>query len=198
MFSDPIVLAAVILVSLTSTYNLIAKDWRHCILALALQYIGIFLLVDTFWPVEMAAAKMVAGWMAGAVLGIAVADAPDIWQDSMKSISFGPIFRILTAVILSLTITSLVLHAETWFPMISLPIKWGSFILIGFGILQLSLTSHPLRVIIGLLTSLSGFEIIYAAIETSTLVTGLLAGVTLGLALVGAYLLIAPTLESNP
>jgi hypothetical protein len=82
--------------------------------------------------------------------------------------------------------------------MISIPILWGSFILISFGLLQLSLTSHPFRVIIGLLTSLSGFEIIYAAIETSTLVTGLLAGVNLGLALVGAYMLIAPTMESNP
>jgi hypothetical protein len=82
--------------------------------------------------------------------------------------------------------------------MISVPIRWGSFVLISFGLLQLSLTSHPLRVIIGLLTFLSGFEIIYAAIETSTLVTGLLAGVNLGLALIGAYMLIVPTMESNP
>lgn len=66
------------------------------------------------------------------------------------------------------------------------------------GLLQLSLTSNPLRVIIGILTSLSGFEILYAAIETSTLVTGLLAVVTLGLALVGAYLLITPTMEKYP
>jgi hypothetical protein len=69
--------------------------------------------------------------------------------------------------------------------------------LIGMGLLQLSLTSHPLKVIIGLLTALSGFEIIYAAIETSTLVTGLLAGITLALALVGAYLLISPSMESS-
>ncbi len=82
--------------------------------------------------------------------------------------------------------------------MVTSPIRWGSFLLIGLGILQLSLSMHPLRVIIGLLTALSGFEIIYAAIESSTLVTGLLAGVNLGLALVGAYLLVAPTMESNP
>ena len=43
--------------------------------------------------------------------------------------------------------------------------------------------------LIGLLTTLSGFELIYAAVENSVLVTGLLAVVTLGLALVGAYLL---------
>jgi hypothetical protein len=48
-----------------------------------------------------------------------------------------------------------------------------------------------------LLTAFSGFEIIYAVIETSLLVTGLLAVVNLGLALVGAYLLIAPTMEAS-
>jgi len=198
MLSNPIVLGAVILVSLTSTYILISKDWRFCIGAMAVQYIGVFLLVDASWPVEMAVAKMVAGWMAGAILGIAMNSAPDTWNESEKSIKFGPVFRILAALILALTTTSLVLHSETWLSMISTPIRWGSFMLISLGLLQISLTNHPLKVIIGLLTSISGFEIIYAAIETSTLVTGLLAGVNLGLALVGAYLLIAPTMESNP
>jgi hypothetical protein len=198
MLTDPILLGAIIIVSLTSAYILIGRDWRYCIGALAVQYIGVFILVNASWPVEMAVAKMVAGWMAGAILGIAMTSVPDTWRDSEKSIKFGPIFRILTALIILLTITSLVRHSETWLSMISIPIRWGSFILISFGLLQLSLTSHPLRVIIGLLTSLSGFEIIYAAIETSTLVTGLLAGVNLGLALVGVYMLIVPTMESNP
>ena len=198
MVSDPIILGAVIMVSLTSTFILIGKDWRYCILALSLQYIGVFILVDTSWPVEMAVAKMVAGWMSGAILGIAMASIPPAWRASDKSVKFGPFFRVLAAIILILTISSLVLRSDSWLSMISNPIRWGSFILISFGILQLSLNSHPLRIIIGLLTSLSGFEILYAAIETSTLVTGLLAGVNLGLALVGAYLLVAPAMESNP
>jgi hypothetical protein len=198
MGSNIMILGAVILVSLTSIYVLVGRDWRYCIGALALQYIGVFLLVNASWPLEMAVAKMVAGWMAGAILGIAMTSVPDTWRDMEKSINFGPIFRILAALIFALAITSLVIHSESWLSMINVPIRWGSFVLIGFGLLQLSLTSHPLRVIIGLLTSLSGFEIIYAAVETSTLVTGLLAGVNLGLALVGAYLLIAPTMENNP
>ncbi len=198
MGSDWIVLGAVILVSLTSIYVLIGRDWRYIIGALAVQYIGVFLLVYASWPLEMAVAKMVAGWMAGAILGMAITSVPDAWRDSEKSIKFGPIFRILAATILLLTISSLVLHSESWLSMISIPIRWGSFVMMGFGLLQISLTTHPLRVIIGLLTFLSGFEIIYAAIETSTLVTGLLAGVNLGLALVGAYILIAPSMESNP
>jgi hypothetical protein len=198
MVPNPIILGAVILVCLTSIYILVSRDWRYCIGAFAVQYIGVFLLVHASWPLEMAIAKMLAGWMAGAILGIAMANVSDTWRDSEKSIKFGLIFRILAALILALTITSLVLHTATWLSMINIPILWGSFILIGLGLLQLSLTSHPFRVIIGLLTSISGFEIIYAAIETSTLVTGLLAGVNLGLALVGTYILIAPTMENNP
>lgn len=198
MTSNWIILSAVALVSLTSIYILISKDWRYCIAAFGAQYIGVFVLVYASWPVEMAAAKMVAGWMAGAILGIAMSSVPDTWQETDKTIHFGPFFRILAALIIALTITSLVLHSESWLSMISIPIRWGSFILIGIGLLQLSLTSNPFRVVIGLLTSLSGFEIIYAAIENSTLVTGLLAGVSLGLALVGAYLLVGPSMESKP
>jgi hypothetical protein len=37
------------------------------------------------------------------------------------------------------------------------------------------------------LTALAGFEILYAAVESSALVTALLAVVNLGLALAGAY-----------
>lgn len=198
MLPEIINIGALILAGLTSLTILVNKDWRLCILALAVQYIGVFVLVDASWPMEMAVAKMVAGWMSGAILGIAMASAPAHWNSSEDSIEFGPVFRVLAAIIITLTIYSLVLHSDNWLATINTDIRWGSFILIGFGLLQLSLTSHPLRVVIGLLTALSGFEIIYAAVESSTLVTGLLAGVNIGLALAGAYLLIAPSMESNP
>jgi hypothetical protein len=197
MISNPVVLIAVALVSLTSLYNLISRDWRSSVGGLALQYAGVFLLVIISWPLEMAVAKMLSGWMAGVILWVAMTYVPDAWPDSEKSIKFGAIFRVLAALILALAVTSLVIQSETWLSTISTPVRWGSFMLIGMGLLQLSLTSHPFKVIVGLLTVLSGFEIIYAAIETSTLVTGLLAGVTLALALVGAYLLITPSMESS-
>jgi hypothetical protein len=191
------ILGGVILVSLTSIYVLVSQDWRYCIAALAIQYVGVFLLVYASWPVEMAIVKIVAGWMACAILGIAVYSGPGIWKTPENSLKFGPVFRIMAAAIIALAVTSLVFSSESWFSMVSMPIRWGSFILICIGLLQLSLSSHPLRVIMGLLTALTGFEILYAVIETSILVTGLLAGVNLGLALVGAYLLIAPTMEGS-
>jgi len=197
MTSEPVLIGAVILVSLTSMLILLVRDWRYCVSALAVQYIGVFFLVFPSWPVEMAVAKMVAGWMAGAILGIAMATSSSSWHELDQPARFGPLFRLLAALIVALTVTSLVLHSETWLSMINLPTRWGSFVLISFGLLQLSLTTHPLRIFTGLLTSLSGFEILYAALEMSTLLTGLLAGITLGLALVGAYILVAPSMEST-
>jgi hypothetical protein len=45
------------------------------------------------------------------------------------------------------------------------------------------------------MTVLAGFEILYATVEGSILVAALLAVINLGLALVGAYLLIASNAE---
>jgi hypothetical protein len=81
-----------------------------------------------------------------------------------------------------------------WVPGIPTESAIGALILIGLGLLQLGLTSHPIRVNIGLLTIISGFEIIYAVVAFSALVAGLLAGVTMGLALLGVYLIFQPTL----
>ena len=63
------------------------------------------------------------------------------------------------------------------------------------GIFHLGLTDKPFRIALGVLTFLSGFEIIYATIETSPLIAGFFAVLTLGIALINSYLLAAPTLE---
>jgi len=67
----------------------------------------------------------------------------------------------------------------------------ASLLLIGMGLLHLGITAQVLRVTLGLMTVLAGFEILYSAVEGSVLVAALLAVINLGLALVGSYLLIA-------
>lgn len=188
-------LPAAISVSLTGFLLLVVRDWRMSILILALQYVGVCVLVALSWTVEMAVVKLVTGWMAGAVLGMAIVSLPDGSQELQQIDVTGIFFRLLLAVLVVLVMASLAPELALWVPGI-LPVQaYGGAILIGMGLVHLSLTVSPLRVVLGLLTVLSGFEILYAVVETSTLVSGLLAGITLGLALVGAYLLIAPTLE---
>jgi hypothetical protein len=106
------------------------------------------------------------------------------------------LFRLIAAGVVGLAVISLVPGITDWIPGITLEQSLGGLILIGLGLLHLGWTANPFRVITGLLTVLTGFEIFYSAVEISALVAGLLAVVTLGLSLVGAYMIIAPTLES--
>lgn len=195
MIPDFLILPAVILAFITATSLLVSWNWRLSIFSLAIQYVCVVVLVSSSWPLETAAVKLVAGWMACAVMVLALRNQPDdLIVGGGRSIS-DIVFRLIAAVMAGLFAftggTSLVL----WLPEISVEQAYGSMILIALGLLHLGLTNHPFRVVLGLLTLLSGFEILYAAVESSILIAGLLAIVTLGLAIICAYLLTAPTLE---
>jgi len=211
---DAYAIYAVILVTLTSLILLVNQDWRVSIGALAIQYVGVFVLVALNWTVEMAASKIIAGWIAGAVLGMAILSFPDPEAENIETgkiifrkttllipsstSSFnlsGRIFRLVAATLVGLTVYSMAPNASNWIQGIQLVQAWGGLMLIGMGLLQLGFTAHAFRTILGLLTTLAGFEILYSVMERSTLVAGLLAAVNLGLALVGAYLLVAPFME---
>jgi hypothetical protein len=190
---------AVIWVTATSLFILISYRWRWSITGLALQYIGIFFLVSSSWPIELAATKLVAGWMACAVLGIAIGESiiEESTSKPRRELSWlsERIFRLLTAGLVILTVQSLAPKAVGWIPGVEIAQLWGGLILIGMGLIQLGFTAQPSRVIVGLLTFLSGFEVLYATVESSALLAGLLATINLGIALAGAYLVIAAIME---
>jgi hypothetical protein len=173
-----------ILVAASSLLVLVSQNWRRSILALAVQYLGVFWLISLSWPVELAIVKLVVGWVTGAVLG--ASQLPETTQEG--GIRSSQIFRSLAAVFVFILAFTTYPILATWINT-KPEILQAGLILIGMGLLQLGMTTQSLRVILGLLTVLSGFEIIYASVENSVLVTGMLAVVTLGLALVGSYLL---------
>lgn len=195
MIPDYILLPAVILAFISATILIISWDWRISLLSLAIQYICVFVLVSLSWPLETAAVKLVAGWMAGAVMGLALLNLPGEYINSNPRLLSDIVFRLLAAILAGLFAFTGGAELVIWLPEVTVHQAYGSIILIALGLLQLGLSNHPFRVVLGLLTVLSGFEILYAAVESSILITGLLALVTLGLAIIGAYLLTAPTLE---
>lgn len=201
-------LPGALLVLFTTLGLLTFQDWRISLGILSVQFIGVFILVAIHWPIMMSLTKLVAGWIASAVLGMAMSssglanltlDQPASLKNAFRRItglSFSAwVFRLLTALMIVLVVLTLAPATAEWIPGIHFEQVFGAFILLGLGLLHLGLTANPLRVVIALLTTLSGFEIIYATVEISTLVAGLLAGVNLGLALIGAYLLSAPSIE---
>jgi len=62
--------------------------------------------------------------------------------------------------------------------------------LILFGLFQMGTITEPLYLAIGLLTFLSGFELLYASLEFSRILEALFTAVNLSLALVGSYFII--------
>ncbi len=166
---------------------LLHTNWRWGLGLLAIQYIGVFWLVQTHWTISMAAVKLVTGWMACVVLAMGRINAATV-EPTETSWPQGRLFRVFTGGIVVAVTFALSLQASAWLDL-DLPLAWTSLLLIGMGLLQLGITSKYLWVIAGLLTALSGFEIIYASVETSTMVAALLSVVNLGLALTGAYFL---------
>ena len=196
---------ALFTVVITSLGILISQSWRWSLVLLALQYLGVFILVALSWPFLLVLAKLIAGWMTVLVLWIAYASLsmpqgptnqqPDSADTSFERMQLSVrVFRLFAAAILGLVFVSVAPIIKQWFPSVTVTQIIGSLVLIGIGLLQLGLTSDPFRVTLGLLTILMGFEILYAGMEISALVQGLLAGVTLGLGLIGAYLILSPTM----
>lgn len=196
-FLEFLSLPALILAVFTSFVLLASQNWRWSLAALAGQYLMVFLLLAPEQPLSLALTKLVQGWMAGAVLGLAVAGSLEPVAIDRRSMISGLVFRLLAAGLVMLVVFSISPNLVERIPTLGRYQAAGALTLIGLGLLHLGLTLQPYRVILGLLTVLSGFEILYASVEVSALVTGLLAAVTLGLALLGAYLLVAPTMKES-
>jgi len=192
-----IVWISVGLVLVTSTGLLISRDWRVALGLLGIQYVGAFWLTNQHWPVSMAAIKLVTGWMAITTLGMTRLNIKEVDENIEKLWPQGWLFRLFASGIITLIVITMAPRVEEIIPGIGLPVITSSLILIGLGMLHLGMTANPFRVSLGLLTVLSGFEVLYAALESSVLVAAMLSVVNLGLALVGAYLLNARKQEDN-
>ncbi len=182
---------AVVLIVLTSTGLLFVRDWRWNIILLAVQYLGMFVLTLQHWPVGMASVKVVAGWMSAAILGMTRSGlSSDVSAEDNISPG-GRLFHLFAAATVVLIVAVVTPSVDTIMADAGFPVTNGGLLLIGMGLLHLGISAQVLRVAIGLMTVLSGFEILYSTVEGSILVAALLAVINLGLALVGAYLLIA-------
>ncbi len=210
MVSTVISWVAVGLLLVTSIGLLLSRDWRWSLGFLAAQYLGMFWLVTLHWPFGLASIKLVTGWMASATLGVTRLDLSEGSQsrETLESdvsrhresaqMPQGRLFRLFAAAIIVILVITATPQVENIIPGIGLPVIAGGLLLVGMGLLHLGLTAEALRVTLGLLTVMAGFELLYATVETSILLAGLLSIVNLGMALAGAYLMTAaPTEEAE-
>ncbi len=194
---DVLAWMAVVVVAVTSTGLLLSSDWRRGLGLLAAQYLGAAVLAGQHWPLGMAAAKLVAGWMATAALGMTLNLLPRREPIREQTWPQGRVFRLFLAAMVLVLAVAVTPRIENVMAGVGAPVISGTILLAGIGLLQLGTSSQIPRTIFGLLTVLAGFEVLYAALEGSILVAGLLAVVNLGLGLVGAYLLTASEPETS-
>ena len=180
-----------LLIIATSVGILLTRDWRRTIILLASQYVGVFILTLQHWPLGMATVKVIAGWMGAAILGMTRSNLEEEGEETTNILPQGKFFRLIAAGVVGLIAATVASRVDTMMADAGVTVSAGSLLLIGMGLLHLGITDQPLRVTVGLMTVLAGFEILYSAVENSILVAALLAIINLGLALTGAYLMTA-------
>lgn len=156
---------------------------------LAAQYASVAWLTSLALPPQVAAVKLVAGMITCGVLALTVAGS----RPPRESGS-GKAFRAIAAILIMGA--AIGIGRANWMriPDIRPEAIMAATILMSMGLLQLGLFRTPLRVCIGLITMLSGFEIAYAVIEPALAILALLASMHIGLAMVVSYL----TLVAHP
>jgi hypothetical protein len=183
---------------LTASSILVNRDWRIRLGALAVQYVAAFWLISRHLPFVMGSAKLITGWMVVAALGMTCLGLPETQEEKgNSSLPRGNWFRITFIFIIALGTAGATPRIESAIPGLGFPLIAGSLFLIGVGAIHLGMTSDTLNAILGLLTLLTGFEILYSAIESSILVSGLLAATNLGLGITGSYLMTAGTIPAE-
>jgi len=183
-----------VLILLTMSVNLIIHRWRINLILLALQYLAVFILASLTAPLSLAIIKLIIGIVVSATLFITCLEKKAFEDEKVPLIKY--IYRGLASLFV-LTFSIAILNGfQAMLPIqIPEPILLGSIALIALGLLQLGMTNAPLQVLIGILSFLSGFELLYISLERSVMLEGLLAGVNLALALTGAYLLLKDEAE---
>jgi hypothetical protein len=173
-----------ILLALGLFWLLLSDSRRSIVTAYSVIVILVFTLNIQFWTFGFALSKLLTALMAMLIMILNPA-ASDL-KDS-EQFATGRIFR-ATGLVFFVLLISLTTGHTSEFLNLSVDQTFPALSILVCGFLLLATTQDPFRVIIGLMTMLIGFEIIYGSVEQSLLVNGLLAAVFLLIAMVGVYL----------
>jgi hypothetical protein len=218
LLAQAVVLAAlpsVLGVFLSAILLVVSRDWRLNTVALAAQYLFVALLMTQIIRVEMAAVKGLIGWVICLVFYLTeqqaqararaeTSDEPlpfsnwftarvEGWR--REGISAQAAFSFLAAIFVGAT--AYASSSAVPLPQTSGALTLACYLLGGLGMLLLGLSQDPLRVGVGLLMLLSGFDLFYVGLEPSLLVTGFLGAISFVIALGTAYLRAAQTMSSG-
>jgi hypothetical protein len=180
----------VIILFITGSSLALMRPQPKSMLILAVQYIAVSWLASTSLPAAGVAAKLVTGLLVCVIfyLGIRqIGEDPLRGDDQLLSANLP--FSIIA--LLLVTVASVSVARSNLFAQFDIGIEAsvGALFLIAASLLNLGLGTDQLRIGIGLLTFVSGAELIYGFIEPALALIALLAMVHLGIVLVFSYII---------
>jgi hypothetical protein len=175
---------AVLILIVSTTVLIVLNQWRWLSIAWVFQVFCVFWLTSLSWSIIESAVKLIGGWIAIAIVSSAHPDS--ILEKDEVSVIPGFGFRFLSAGMIWLLVFSIAPVIQNFIPA-RIEIIWGGTLLFCSGLLQAGLSKNLVRTIIGVITFISGFEVLYASVESSVLVSGLLAFLNIGLAWLLVY-----------
>lgn len=158
--------------------------WRRALIGLGVLFLMAFIFYLQVWPFTMSAVKLITGWMV--VVTLFFSPIREEFPD--PGITGHQVFKFV-ALIFIWVVAFLITSKINQYFQIKPEILFAAIAIFGTGLLQLGMTTSPFYILTGILLVFAGFEILYASIETSILINGLLALMNLLIALVGSYLL---------
>ncbi len=198
----PLLSPALIAMLLAGGVLVIVTDWRLSYAALFVEYLGAAILVTQLVLLEVALVKLlvgvlvvtlliITGWQAG--FGKGLVPAGDAFPPRRRlgfEVRTGLPFRLLAVLMVSVAAIYVAGQAKFVLPGLdnAPAINMACYVMLGLGLLNLGLTEEPMNAGMGLLTTLIGFEMLYAAVEPSLAVVALLAGVHFAIGLAVSYL----------
>lgn len=137
----------------------------------------------------MGAVKALTGGLGVLILALSARGVEPVRRNGRQALIERPTFRAVAAFITVLAGIGLRGYGTRALPQLPPELVAGGTWMLVSGLVQAGLFTRPLRIGVGMLTFLSGFEIFYTQLEPSLAVSALLAGVHLGLALMTGYLI---------
>jgi hypothetical protein len=189
----------------TAVLLVLTNDWRLSFAALGAQYVlaAVLMAQTVIW--QVVAAKAVVGALVVVVLtitgraasfGRAANGSRAANSDPTRGAPQSPSsdfptnlpFRGVSTMLAAVAVWYLVTEGDYAFPGLPVGVSLAGYLLIGLGLLNLGLTEEPMNAGMGLLTLMTGFDLIYASIEPSRAVVALMAAMHFGVALAVSYL----------
>lgn len=162
----------------------ISDSRRWTTVAFAGLTVLVFSINLQFWSFGFALSKLVTYLMALLILNLTRSGSgASIFSESRS----GTLFK-LVVLIFGFLFIILLGQGITGFLGMDLEQVIAALFLIYAGLMQLGISKHYYRAILGIFAFFMGFEVIYGSIEQSLLINGMLAAVVLSVAMVGAYI----------